>query len=257
MMGFQKVAIHSFKGGTGKSNLTASIAAVLATQGRTVGILDLDLTAPGQHEIFRLDQGKARATFDDFLWGHCPIEEAAVDVTPQAKAKGGRLYLVPASMKLEDIQRVLKRGYEVAQFASGLSRLEEARDLDMLLLDTHPGIGEDSLLALAASDVIYVCFLMDRQHYTGTAILLELADMMGKDVRLIVNKVPTHYSPQEVREKVEDRFGRPVAAVIPFEQEVMATESSEVVALTRPSTHFSAEVHRIVEGLSGGKKGAG
>lgn len=252
-MGSRKIAVHSFKGGTGKSNLTASLAAVLASKGRRVAILDLDLTAPGQHEIFRVGMEGGKNTFDDFLWGQCTIEEATVDLSDQFEKSKGHLYLVPASMRIEDIQRVLKRGYEVSQFASGLARLENSHDLDHILLDTHPGIGEDALLALAAADLIYVCFVMDRQHYTGTAILLGLAEMMGKEVKLIVNKVPRQYDLDEVREKVEKRFKRKVSACIPFEQEVLASESSEVVALTKPSTQFSKEVHRVVTELTGGE----
>lgn len=157
--------------------------------------------------------------------------------------------MVPASMRIEDIQKVLKHGYEVAQFASGLARLEDYLELDLTIMDTHPGIGEDALLALAAADSAYVCLLMDRQHYTGTAIILELARMMGKEVRLVVNKVPRGYSPREVQERTEARFGVPVVAVIPFEHEVLAAESGEVVALTKPTTTFATEVWKMADGL--------
>ncbi len=42
------VAVGSGKGGVGKSTLTRQLAAVLATQGRRVGILDADLNGPSQ-----------------------------------------------------------------------------------------------------------------------------------------------------------------------------------------------------------------
>lgn len=246
----RKVAFHSFKGGTGKTNLAASVAAVMASRGKDVALLDLDLTAPGQHELFHLDPAKEARTFDDFLWGRCSIADAVLDFTHRAGDRG-RLLLVPASMRLEDIQRVLRTGYEVAQFASALARLEEQYDLDCLIMDTHPGVGEDALLALASADEIYLCLVLDRQHYTGTAIVQELAGMMGKEVRLIVNKVPRGYPPEEVVERIEERFGKKVAACIPFEQEVMAAESGELVGLTRPETRFAEAVQALADGIEG------
>jgi MinD-like ATPase involved in chromosome partitioning or flagellar assembly len=37
------VCVHSFRGGTGKSNTTANLAATIARQGRRVGIVDTDI----------------------------------------------------------------------------------------------------------------------------------------------------------------------------------------------------------------------
>ena len=34
------VSVHSFRGGTGKSNTTANIATLLAAEGRRVGVID-------------------------------------------------------------------------------------------------------------------------------------------------------------------------------------------------------------------------
>ncbi len=248
----KKIAFHSFKGGTGKTNLAASTAAVIASRGQDVAILDLDLTAPGQHELFRLDPSKEVRTFDDFLWGRCTIADTVLDYSHQAGVKG-RLLLVPASMRLEDIQRVLRTGYEVAQFASGLARLEEQYALDCLIMDTHPGVGEDALLALASADEIYLCLVLDRQHYTGTAIINELATMMGKEVHLIINKVPRGHPPSEVVARIEEQFRRSVAACIPLEQEIMAAESGELVGLTRPETRFAEATQALADGIMGRK----
>lgn len=47
----KKVMFHSFKGGTGKTNLLANVAVTLALKGLKVGVVDLDLKAPGLHSI--------------------------------------------------------------------------------------------------------------------------------------------------------------------------------------------------------------
>lgn len=46
------ISIHSFRGGTGKSNTTANVAAVLAGEGRHVAVVDTDVQSPGIHVLF-------------------------------------------------------------------------------------------------------------------------------------------------------------------------------------------------------------
>ncbi len=43
------IAVHSFRGGNGKSSLTANLAALLAAAGQRVGVIDADLQSPGLH----------------------------------------------------------------------------------------------------------------------------------------------------------------------------------------------------------------
>lgn len=54
------IAIHSFRGGTGKSNISGNVAAWLAMQGHRVGIIDTDIQSPGLHALF----GVSPATVD-------------------------------------------------------------------------------------------------------------------------------------------------------------------------------------------------
>ena len=46
------VSIHSFRGGTGKSNTTANLASQVALTGKRVGIVDTDIQSPGIHVLF-------------------------------------------------------------------------------------------------------------------------------------------------------------------------------------------------------------
>lgn len=45
------ISIHSFRGGTGKSNVTANLATLIARMGFRVGIVDLDVQSPGIHVL--------------------------------------------------------------------------------------------------------------------------------------------------------------------------------------------------------------
>ncbi len=55
------IAVHSFKGGTGKTTLTANLAAILA-KNRRVGVMDLDLSGPGLHVLFGVKKSEIKAT---------------------------------------------------------------------------------------------------------------------------------------------------------------------------------------------------
>src|SRR5215475_1838718 len=50
------ISIHSFRGGTGKSNTSANIVATLAMQGKRVGVVDTDIQSPGIHVLFGLEE---------------------------------------------------------------------------------------------------------------------------------------------------------------------------------------------------------
>jgi len=75
------ISIHSYRGGTGKSNLTANLANSLVQQGKRVAVIDTDIQAPGLHVLFGMDTQKMGLTLNDYLYGRCSIEQAIYDVT--------------------------------------------------------------------------------------------------------------------------------------------------------------------------------
>ena len=79
-----------------------------------------------------------------------------------SNAKGigkDRLYLIPSSMKPGEIARVLREGYDVGMLNDGFHNLIEALKLDVLMIDTHPGLNEETLLSIAVSDALAIIML--------------------------------------------------------------------------------------------------
>ncbi len=54
------ISVHSFRGGTGKSNAAANVATLLAAEGQRVGVVDTDIQSPGIHTLFGLNQEAIR-----------------------------------------------------------------------------------------------------------------------------------------------------------------------------------------------------
>src|SRR5204863_2005024 len=133
------ISVHSFRGGTGKSNTTANLAALLAAAGKRVGVIDTDIQSPGIHVLFGLAGQEITSSLNDYLWHGRPIEETARDVTAALGAPtAGRLFLIPSSMQPGEITRVLREGYDAQKLTQGLRRLALELRLDALIVDTHP-----------------------------------------------------------------------------------------------------------------------
>lgn len=135
------VSIHSFRGGTGKSNTTANLAVAIAAAGHRVAVIDTDIQSPGIHVLFGLAEGPFTNTLNDYLWGNCSIVQAAHDATPEVvKGAGGNVFLIPSSSEARDITRVLKEGYDVRLLRNGLRDLVKELNLEYVFVDTHPGL---------------------------------------------------------------------------------------------------------------------
>ncbi len=243
------VSVHSFRGGTGKSNTTANLAVVLAARGHRVGVIDTDIQSPGIHVLFGLAGEDITASLNDFLWHGRNIEEAARDVTPDG-AGGGQLYLIPSSIKPGEITRVLREGYDAQRLTHGLRRLVDALRLDVLMIDTHPGLNEETLLSLVISHALLVVMRPDQQDYEGTGITVKVAQgLQVPRMLLVVNKTPTAFDPAAVKDRVEQAYGCEVAAVLPHADEMMTLASADIFALRYPEHPLTDQFRRVAAAL--------
>ncbi len=247
------ISVHSFRGGTGKSNTTANLAALWAAQGRRVGVIDCDIQSPGIHALFGLEELDITRCLNDYLWGRCAIEEAAQDVTPRLNvAVKGKIFLVPSSMKTGDIARVLRDGYDVGLLNDGYKRLHDRLKLDALIIDTHPGLNQETLLSMAISNTLIIVMRPDVQDYQGTAVTVDVARQLRvARMLLLVNKMPQTLDANQVRIRVEQKFHCQVAAVLPHSDEMMALASSGVFSLRSPEDSLAIALNQMALRLMG------
>lgn len=244
------ISIHSYRGGTGKSNLVANLAAALARAGKRVAVFDTDIQSPGVHVLFGLAPDQIGRTLNDFLWAHCAITEAAYDRTSALGPCTGTVHLVPASIKAADIARIIKQGFDVGLLNDGFQQLSEALALDYLLVDTHPGVNEETLLSIAVSDSVLLVVRPDRQDFQGTAVTIDLARQLdARDATVILNKVPSGIDPLALTERAEKAFGVPVLAVLPLSEGVMTLGSDGIFGLNAPDDPYARGVNAIAARL--------
>jgi MinD-like ATPase involved in chromosome partitioning or flagellar assembly len=245
------VSVHSFRGGTGKSNTTANLAACLAAQGRRVGVIDADIQSPGIHVLFGLAGDEIQASLNDFLWHGRSIADVATDVTDlQGAALPGRLFLIPSSMQPGEIARILREGYDAQRLTEGIRDLVGALDLDVLFIDTHPGLNEETLLSLVISESLLVIMRPDRQDYEGTGITVRVArELEVPNIQILVNKAPSNLDPEAVAATVRAAYGCEVADVLPHSDDLMRLASEGVFSLRFPDHPLTARYRAIASRL--------
>jgi len=243
------VSVHSFRGGTGKSNTTANLSAIVAARGLRVGVIDADIQSPGIHVLFGLAGETGLASLNDFLWHGRPIQDVALDVTDRVGGTdGGRLYLIPSSMEPGEITRVLREGYDAQRLTQGMRELVDQLDLDVLFIDTHPGLNEETLLSLVISDVLLIIMRPDRQDFEGTGITARVAkELEVPRISIIVNKTPTDFDRESVAERVRKTYDCDVAAVLPHSDDLMRLGSEGVFCLRNPDHELTALYRELAD----------
>ncbi len=241
------VSIHSYRGGTGKSNFTANLATTIAMQGFRVAVVDTDLPSPGIHNIFDLDLEKSPKTLNSYLWGEVPIAAAAYDVTGAAGITGqGTLLLVPASVKADDIAKILKNGYDVKLLNDGFRQLVKELKLDYLFIDTHPGLSKETFLSIAISHVLVLILRPDKQDYQGTAVTIDVARQLNvRKMLLAINKAYGSLNWEVLQQKVEATYGAPVAGIFPLSEDVVQLASEGVFCTQFPDHPISREFVKV------------
>jgi MinD-like ATPase involved in chromosome partitioning or flagellar assembly len=252
------VAIHSFRRGTGKSNMTANLAALLAAEGKRIGVVDTDIQSPGMYILFKLPEEEISKTLNDYLRGNCEIKEAAYDVTNKVGTQlSGRLFLVPSLIRggerrVGELTRVLKEERNVNVLTDGFHRLIKDLELDVLVVDAPPGLGESTLLSIAVSDALAIVMRPDQQDFQGTGVTVEVARKLDlTKIALIVNKAPPLIDLDELKVRIEALYECPVAAVLPHSNEMLTLASDGVFVAKYPDHPITRNLKQAATLLQG------
>ncbi|KAJ6110373.1 hypothetical protein N7486_002608 [Penicillium sp. IBT 16267x] len=154
------VLVLSGKGGVGKSSVTLQLALALSLQGKSVGILDIDLTGPSIPRLVGLED--AKITQSPAGWLPVPVHNTITPQTDSSKpspSPRGSLHCMSLGFLLRDrgdavIWRGPKKTAMIRQFLSDVSW----GSTDYLLIDTPPGTSDEhialaeQLLTLSTAD---------------------------------------------------------------------------------------------------------
>lgn len=249
------VSIHSFRGGTGKSNTTANLAAQVALAGKRVGVVDTDIQSPGIHVLFGLDENKMGKTMNDFLHGTATIKEIGLnigentgDAEGRNKLAGKNLWLFPSSIRGREISQILREGIDFNLLNEGLQKTISEFNLDYLFIDTHPGLNEETLLSIATSDILIIILRPDNQDLQGTSVTVDIARSLDvPNLFLLINKALPKYDFAQLRDEIQNQFQATVTGVLPLSFDMAENASQDLFSLRYPDHEWSKSLRGVVD----------
>lgn len=249
------IAVHSYKGGTGKTILSINLAAALVKHGKKVCLMDLDFRAPSLSTLLKIE--KADYWLNDYLNGICGIDKVLIDLTERIR-DGGKLFVGLANPTTEAIRDISAkdRKWEMRALGRLLSlrnTLLNDKGFDYLVFDTSPGLQYSSINAIVSADLVIVASTLDKSDVEGTKRMLkELYDLFEKKTRIVTNKVlygENIKSVKDVRSQMEELYGVPILGVIPCFCDVSRAKGTLIFVEDKPDHPFTKIMDEIATEL--------
>lgn len=201
------ITVTSGKGGTGKTSITAGVAAYLCQSGRSVLCIDMDIGLRNLDIALGLND-QALMDFSDVALGYCPLRRAAVE---HPTLKGLSLLTAPMHLPAALSQRDIG------------ALLDTARGMyDYILIDSPAGLGAGFQLAIAHADRVLVVATNDATSLRDAQrVVTELSHI--KRVHLVMNRIQPKLL-RRLRTTIDDAMnaaGLPLIGVVPEDAEVM------------------------------------
>ena len=249
------IAVHSYKGGTGKTLLSVNLAATFAKQGKKVCIFDLDFRAPSLFAILKTEN--AETWFNDYLNNTCEINKVLIDLSSKISGNG-KFYAALANPATEAIRDMSAkdRKWEMRALGRLLSlrnSLLNEQGFDYLIFDTSPGLQYSSINAIVTADFVVVATTGDRSDVNGTKRMLsELYNLFEKKTGLVINKVleASKSKSAEMAKKVKDVYQVPLLGAVPCFCEILRAEGNFIFPQDKPDHPFTkilAEMAQKIE----------
>jgi MinD-like ATPase involved in chromosome partitioning or flagellar assembly len=250
------VAVHSYRGGTGKSHTAANLAVLLAGQGLRVALVDTDVQTPGLHTLFGMRPPQMPFGLSDYLIAECEIGDAVYELShllpPQrpSETTAGALFVLPSRVHETTVVQMAAQGYDIALLNAGLQHLQQELNLDAMLLDTHPGMNSETMLALAIADTLAVVVRPDQQEFEGARMsqMMTLRSTRPRTL-VIVNMLPESVDGDLVRDRALDAYSGDQAAVLPYCDEFAGLAGGELFVLRYPDHEITQLLTEIAGGL--------
>ena len=239
------IAVHSYKGGTGKTSMAVNLAATFSKMGKKVCLFDLDFRAPSLFAILKAQN--VECWFNDYLNNTCDINKTLIDMSSKVTG-AGKFYSSLANPATEAIRDMSSKDRKWEMHALGrLLALKESlmknEKFDYLIFDTSPGLQYSSINAIVAADFVVVATTGDRSDVDGTKrMLLELYNLFEKKTGLVLNKVldPSITAKKtEMQNKIKTDYQVPLLGIMPCFCEILRNEGNLIFVQDKPDHPFT------------------
>ncbi len=184
----EKILVHSYKGGTGKTTVAVNIASLLSLKNQVL-LIENDFMMPSFYDIFNREPN---AYFNDYLNGIVNFDEVI------EHAVKPNLDVVFTNNKFDPNEKVMSSDQEwflsiLKQMIADLNTLE--KKYSYVIFDTPPGWHLIVVNLIALSNKAILLLRPDSYEVNGTKIMLDILYKRAKpmsswDVYVLFNQVP-------------------------------------------------------------------
>jgi flagellar biosynthesis protein FlhG len=237
-------AITSGKGGVGKTNVAANLAAALTQKRKRIMVIDADL---GLANLDLLLGVKPTYTLADFFAGAAALEEILV---PNENG----ILLLPGASGVQEITS-LRRDQKLAL----LTELDAmSREMDMVLVDTASGISDAVTYFTTAAQEIVIVVTPEPSSVTDAYAVVKVLASVHRQNRFWI--LANHVSGEEQGRRLFDALSRTALRFlnasldflgwVPRDPQLLrAVARSQMVVLETPEAPSAQAFDRIAERL--------
>lgn len=182
------IAITSGKGGVGKSTITSNLALLLSYSGMKVAVFDADIGLANLDVMFNVSAPK---NILHVLRGEAALSDIIIPINKN-------LLLIPGESGEE-----IFRYCDEAMFERLVQNSEGIDDIDLFLIDTGAGIGEQTQLFLQSADDVIVVTVPDPAAITDAYATIKVTARGRNDIKMILNQVHNAQEAKNIFSKIE------------------------------------------------------
>jgi cellulose biosynthesis protein BcsQ len=243
------IAVHSAKGGTGKTSIAVNLAAAYALDGMNVCLLDMDLRGPSLCAYFKPDPSGISFWVNDLLSGKRGINEIMHDVSGELRTRG-KFSVGYSNPDINEIRELASKDRKwqsnaLKNIIAGKKELIR-NETDVIIFDTGPGVEYESINAIAASEVVLIiknstkaCFDCTEQLFKG------VYKSLNKKCAVVNNM---HHCSMDGRIPEQEHYEIQVLATIPCMCNI-ATRCDEILTLSDQEHEFSRAIYAMKQKL--------
>jgi len=215
------IGVISGKGGVGKSTVSVLLAESLVAQGRSVGVLDADITGPSLPRLLGVDSFRAES--DEHM------------LFPIVNEEGIKVLSINLFNERED-EPVIWRGPLLAKALQQFWEDTDWGDLDYLIVDFPPGTSDVALTALQTIPFTGILVVGTPQDYVSMIVTksIKMATMLKAPVLGFIENMKTMICPScgenitlfdDGSSSGGNNLGLPLIASLPWRKEVAQARS--------------------------------
>jgi septum site-determining protein MinD len=230
------ITVTSGKGGVGKTTSAINLGIALTSFGKSVVILDANLTTPniGLH----LGAPLVPVNLNHVLAGKASIFDAVYEHESGAK-------IVPSSLSVNDLRNTNHK--KLREIGRKLRKVA-----DYVIFDSAAGLGPEAVSAINASDELLIVTNPEIPAVADALKTSKLSEQLGKKVRGVIVTRSKNSKNEMPISNISDMLELPILGVVPEDESAQAALAMKnALVLTHPKSKAARAYRQLAAKIAG------